>query len=120
MKLAVKILVALLPVMLATACERQSAIKAPSSSRKAQVTGKHDGTLVGPGYLKVGNVQVVVQNSKIFVTGVNYGSIPKEAITRLHVDDSGGFEVWVNDERRHPDKRQKAQNQMRRMPSSKL
>jgi hypothetical protein len=92
-------------------CERKNkVIKSPNSSSRAQVIGKHDGSLIGPGYLKVGNVQVVVQNHKIFVNGVNYGSIPKEAETRVHVDDDGGFEIWVNDERRHPDTR-KNQNQ---------
>ncbi len=98
-------------------CERKTqVIKSPGSASRTQVVGKHDATMIGPGYLTIRNVQVVVQNRKIFVNGVNYGSIPHDAETRVHVDDDGGFEIWVNDERRHPDTRKNQRNARRAIP----
>ncbi len=92
-----------LAILLCLGCDdKPKVINTPSNVGKTQIVGNTDGSLVGFGTLKVGNVQVVAQNYKIFVNGVNYGSIPDDAETRVHVTKSGHFEVWVNDERRHP------------------
>lgn len=67
--------------------------------------GQHDGRMVGNGHMTVNGVRVSVQGNRLTVNGVNFGSVPRDAVTVIQVDDRGGFEIWVNDEKRKPDEK---------------
>lgn len=92
----------------ASGCGENNKIGTPARNSKNAQTLNNDGTLIGPGRLKVKNVLVEVKHYKLFVNGVDYGSAPSGGETQLHVFDDGTFVVTLNGERRYPDKRHAA------------
>lgn len=96
-------------------CGPNNKIGTPSRNTKNAQTINNDGTLIGPGKLKVKNVVVEVKYYKLFVNGVDYGSAPAGGETQLHVFDDGTFIVTLNGERRYP-----SSHQASKKPGGKL